>query len=70
MFNARHILMKPQYTSADSEKAFKTLDSLKEEIDTKAITFALAAKFYSRILLLKLMVGRWQIRIAVLRILK
>ena len=48
MFNARHILMKPQYTSADSEKAFKTLDSLKEEINTKAITFALAAKFYSQ----------------------
>ena len=26
MFNARHILMKPQYTTEDREKAFKTLD--------------------------------------------
>ncbi len=47
MFNARHILMKPRYTAEDREKAFKKLDSLKKEINSKAITFALAAKFYS-----------------------
>ena len=28
MFNARHILLKPQYTSEDREKAFSRLDSL------------------------------------------
>lgn len=48
MFNARHILMKPKYTSADSEKAFKTLDSLKTELASKAMTFPMAAKFYSQ----------------------
>jgi len=47
MFNARHILLKPQYTDEDREKAFKTLDSLKTEIAAKAITFELAARFYS-----------------------
>ncbi|MCR5002986.1 MAG: peptidylprolyl isomerase [Bacteroidales bacterium] len=48
MFNARHILMKPQYTSEDREKAFKTLDSVKTEINNKAVTFKLAANFYSQ----------------------
>lgn len=48
MFNARHILMKPKYTSEDREKAFKTLDSLKTEINNKAVTFKLAANFYSQ----------------------
>lgn len=47
MFNARHILMKPEYTSADQEKAFKTLDSLRTEIENKAVSFELAARFYS-----------------------
>ena len=47
MFNARHILMKPQYTSEDREKAFKTLDSLRTELNNGAVTFALAARFYS-----------------------
>lgn len=47
MFNARHILMRPVYTSADQEKAFKTLDSLRTEISNKAVTFELAARFYS-----------------------
>ena len=32
MFNARHILLKPQYTAEDRAKAFKTLDSLKTAI--------------------------------------
>lgn len=48
MFNARHILLKPEYTSEDREKAFKTLDSLKTEIESGAVTFSLAAKFYSQ----------------------
>lgn len=48
MFNARHILIKPSYTQDDREKAFKTLDSLKTEIQNDAVTFTLAAKFYSQ----------------------
>ncbi len=48
MFNARHILIKPQYTQEDQDKAFKTLDSLKTEINNKAVTFQLAAAFYSQ----------------------
>lgn len=48
MFNARHILMKPQYTEADKEKAFKTLDSLRSEILNQAVTFQMAASFYSQ----------------------
>ena len=47
MFNARHILLKPEYTSEDRNKAFKTLDSLKVELQNEAVTFDLAAKFYS-----------------------
>lgn len=47
MFNARHILIKPQYTVADQEKAFRKLDSLKTEITNGAVTFPLAARFYS-----------------------
>ena len=47
MFNARHILLRPQYTAEDQEKAFATLDSLRTEILTDAITFSLAAQFYS-----------------------
>ena len=47
MFNARHILMHPQYTSEDREKAFHTLDSLRTEINNGAVTFPLAARFYS-----------------------
>ena len=47
MFNARHILLRPQYTSEDMEKAFKTLDSLRTELINGAVTFPLAARFYS-----------------------
>ena len=47
MFNARHILLRPQYTSEDMEKAFKTLDSLRTELNNGAVTFPLAARFYS-----------------------
>lgn len=48
MFNARHILLKPEYTSEDRTEAFKTLDSLKTELSNGAVTFELAAKFYSQ----------------------
>ena len=48
MFNARHILIKPSYTDEDRQKAFTTLDSLKTEIQTNAVTFQMAARFYSQ----------------------
>jgi len=47
MFNARHILLKPEYTSDDMEKGFHMLDSLKTELENEAVTFELAARFYS-----------------------
>ncbi|MCD8208389.1 MAG: peptidylprolyl isomerase [Bacteroidales bacterium] len=48
MFNARHILLQPEYTSDDREKAFHELDSLKTEIEVNALPFDLAARFYSQ----------------------
>ena len=48
MFNARHILLKPRYTSEDREKAFKKLDSLRTAILDTLITFEMAARFYSQ----------------------
>ena len=47
MFNARHILLKPEYTSEDRQKGFHVLDSLRTELKNDAVTFDLAAKFYS-----------------------
>ena len=47
MFNARHILLKPEYTADDRNKAFHVLDSLKTELNNEAVTFELAARFYS-----------------------
>jgi peptidyl-prolyl cis-trans isomerase SurA len=47
MFNARHILLKPEYTSEDREKGFRVLDSLKTELANEAVTFEMAARFYS-----------------------
>ena len=47
MFNARHILLKPQYTMEDQEKAFARLDSLKTQIEAGEMAFDLAARFYS-----------------------
>lgn len=47
MFNARHILLKPEYTSEDMQKGFRVLDSLKTELANEAVTFELAARFYS-----------------------
>ncbi len=48
MFNARHILLQPEYTLEDREKAFHELDSLKTEIEEHYLPFELAAKFYSQ----------------------
>lgn len=48
MFNARHILIKPRYTAEDQEKGFALLDSIRTEINNQAITFELAARFYSQ----------------------
>lgn len=47
MFNARHILLKPDYTSEDREKGFHVLDSLRTELQNENVTFELAARFYS-----------------------
>ena len=47
MFNARHILLKPQYTVEDREKAFSRLDSLRTKILDDEIKFSLAARFFS-----------------------
>ena len=47
MFNARHILIKPQYTTEDRENAFHRLDSLRNEVIADNIKFPLAARFYS-----------------------
>ena len=48
MFNARHILLKPEYTADDRSKAFHVLDSLRTEIVNGAVSFDLAARFYSQ----------------------
>ena len=48
MFNARHILLKPQYTNEDREKAFHELDSLRSEILKEEIKFEMAAQFFSQ----------------------
>ena len=48
MFNARHILLRPEYNSEDRQKGFKLLDSLKTELSKEAITFEHAARFYSQ----------------------
>ena len=48
MFNARHILLKPEYTADDMEKGFHVLDSLRTELNNEAVTFDLAARFYSQ----------------------
>ena len=48
MFNARHILMKPEYTVEDREHAFHTLDSLRNQILADSLEFSQAARFYSQ----------------------
>ena len=47
MCNARHILLKPEYTAEDRSTAFHTLDSLRTELLADNISFDLAARFYS-----------------------
>ena len=47
MFNARHILLKPQYTADDREKGFARLDSIRTKILDDEISFELAARFFS-----------------------
>lgn len=47
MFNARHILLKPEYTSEDRENGFRVLDSLRTELGYGAVDFDMAARFYS-----------------------
>lgn len=48
MFNARHILIRPHYTTEDRDKAFVKLDSLRTAIAVDSvITFEFAARFYS-----------------------
>lgn len=47
MFNARHILLKPEYSDEDRVKAYERLDTLKAQILRDEISFELAAKIYS-----------------------
>ena len=47
MFNARHILIKPQYTSEDRDKAFRRLDSIRTLIVDEGMAFADAARSFS-----------------------
>jgi len=48
LFNARHILLRPLFTSTDRDKAFKTLDSLRELILVDSIVFEKAVQSYSQ----------------------
>ena len=47
MFNARHILIKPQYTSADRDRAFHRLDSIRTVIMADSLSFFDAARSFS-----------------------
>lgn len=47
MFNARHILMKPEYSTEDRTKAFSRLDSLRTKILDGTLEFGQAARFFS-----------------------
>ncbi|MBQ0024747.1 MAG: peptidylprolyl isomerase [Bacteroidales bacterium] len=47
MFNARHILIKPHYTTKDRENAFRKLDSIRTQIVADSISFFNAAFRYS-----------------------
>ena len=44
MFNARHILLRPEFTSEDRDFAFARLDSIKNEILSGSVTFDMAAR--------------------------
>ena len=47
MFNARHILIKPQYTSADRDRAFRKLDSIRNLVVLDSMSFFDAARSFS-----------------------
>lgn len=47
MFNARHILIKPKYTSEDRDSAFIRLDSIRTVVAADSITFQQAARMFS-----------------------
>ena len=47
MFNARHILIKPHYTTEDRIKAFDRLDTLRTRIMGDSISFFNAARYFS-----------------------
>lgn len=47
MFNARHILIKPQYTSEDRDRAFSKLDSIRNLVVADSLSFADAARTFS-----------------------
>lgn len=47
MFNARHILLIPQYTTADKQEGFSKLDSIRTEINSGNLAFETAARIYS-----------------------
>lgn len=47
MFNARHILLRPAYTSEDRTKAFARLDSIRNLVVGDTITFQDAARKFS-----------------------
>ena len=47
MFNARHILIKPKYTSSDRERAFTKLDSIRNLIVVDSMSFFDAARSFS-----------------------
>ena len=48
MFNARHILLKPKYTSEDRNKAFERLDSIRTLIVADSASFEEMAMRYSQ----------------------
>ncbi|MGE0091745.1 MAG: peptidylprolyl isomerase [Bacteroidales bacterium] len=48
MFNARHILLRPEYTSQDRTKAFNKLDSIKNLITSDSLNFEMAARRFSQ----------------------
>ena len=47
MFNARHILIKPQYTSEDRDRAFHKLDSIRNLVIGDTLSFFDAARSFS-----------------------
>ena len=48
MFNARHILLKPKFTTAEQERCFTRLDSIRTAILTDTMTFERAARMFSQ----------------------